>query len=91
MKNVAGAGQGFHSFVLIFLACFGSVLARAQQTHSKSQTAEPPSSDLVQPAELATILKAAKGDKPLIFQVGSQVVVRQIVVHHIKRISFSFA
>ena len=82
MKNVASARNLFNSFVLIFLLCFGSVSARAQQTHSKAITptpraAELPSSDLIQPAELATILKAAKGDQPLIFQVGSEVLYTQ--------------
>jgi len=82
MKSVASAGKGFNSFVLIFLACFSSVSARAQQTHSKAITptpkaAQPRSSDLIQPAELATIWKAANGDKPLIFHVGSQVLYTQ--------------
>jgi hypothetical protein len=82
MKNVANAHNQFNSCVLIFLMCFGSISARAQQTHGKAITptqgaAETPSSDLIQPAELATILNAAKEGTPLIFQVGLQALYTQ--------------
>jgi len=78
MTDTGSASKWSSAFVLICAACFGLVLARAQQPPSKASTlrrqaTQPASSDLIQPEELATILKARKSDKPLILQVGSHV------------------
>ncbi len=46
----------------------------AQQTTPAAQAAPPiPEAQLLQPAELASMLSASSGEKPLILQVGSRV------------------
>ena len=64
------------AFILALL-CVPCADADAQQRHAAAQAepveAEIPSGRLLQPAELAQILRSSSGEKPLILQVGSHV------------------
>lgn len=82
MTDTGSAAKWFSSLALIFLLCFFLAIAKAQQPRSrestpKPQATEPPSADLIQPEELVNVLKASKGDQPLILQVGSRLLYAQ--------------
>jgi thiosulfate/3-mercaptopyruvate sulfurtransferase len=65
------------SVCLLALLCVLCAKAYAQQTSPAAQGppagAEIPAAQLLQPAELARILRSSGGEKPLILQIGSHV------------------
>jgi thiosulfate/3-mercaptopyruvate sulfurtransferase len=71
---------------LTFVVALVSALVFAQTVSSKSKTTSGESSSaapkLIQPEELARILQAPKGDKPLIFHVGYRVLYQQAHIPH---------
>jgi hypothetical protein len=66
--------RGFVPLALAFV-CLTGMNANAQQTRSAGTGAagDIPAAQLIQPAELAKIVGASEGEKPLILQVGSRV------------------
>lgn len=63
--------------LLIWLALSGALAAGAQAADAPQAAAEIPAARTLQPAELAEILAAPGGDKPLVLQVGSAVLYAQ--------------
>ena len=57
---------------VLAIACIPCAAANARQT-SRSGDASIPAAHLLRPAELARLLRAPNGEKPLILQVGSHV------------------
>jgi thiosulfate/3-mercaptopyruvate sulfurtransferase len=74
-------GKFFTLMALILVAGFFALPAGGQQSHGDSSSAAfqvagpstPPSSDLIQPQELASSLRSTTGEKPFIIQVGFRV------------------
>jgi thiosulfate/3-mercaptopyruvate sulfurtransferase len=71
----------FSSKVIVFIAFISLSLAagaRAQSSNPAPLSATTvPQSDLIQPAELARLVKPGFGDRPVVFQVGSFVMFQQ--------------
>lgn len=71
----------FVSKIIVFIAfiSLSSVaVARAQSSNPAPLSATTvPQSDLIQPAELARLVKPGFGDRPVVFQVGSFVMFQQ--------------
>ncbi len=62
---------------LLVLVCLFGGQARSQQAERGASASSPdaaiPASQLMQPAELAAILRSGSGEKPLVLQTGSHV------------------
>jgi len=73
----------FSSKVIVFVVVIGFAMAVGAWGQSSNLVAAAlsastiPQSDLVQPAELARMLKAGSTDRPVVFQVGSLVMFQQ--------------
>ncbi len=74
---------GFSSKIILFLGVMGVGLSMVDGAGAQFPNPAPlsattvPQTDLVQPAELAGMLKPGFGDRPVVFQVGSFVMFQQ--------------